>query len=107
MPVLVSTLLAAAIAVAGTGDDAATVQEAIASYNRFAQYPLPPLDSEQTQRLLSAFETVNANFNNVRIVARSDQAAIQAETVAGLSPKQAMFAPRQLTEVVERLLMRV
>lgn len=52
-------------------------------------------------------ETVNANFTNVRIVARSDQSAIQAETVAGLSPKQAMFAPRQLTEVIERLLMRV
>jgi hypothetical protein len=52
-------------------------------------------------------ETVNADFNNIRLVARSDRSAIQEGSVAGLNKRQAMLAPRQLTEVIEKFLFRV
>ncbi|HEY4357209.1 MAG TPA: hypothetical protein VGN16_15775 [Acidobacteriaceae bacterium] len=62
--------------------------------------PTPALNDQNHQ-------TVNADFDNIRLIARSDQAVVQAGTTEGLTKRQAMFAARPMTEVIERFLMRV
>jgi hypothetical protein len=51
-------------------------------------------------------QIVNADFNNIRMIARSDRSRIDQETVRGMVKKRVMY-PRQLTSAIETLLVRV
>src|SRR5262245_997845 len=66
-------------------------------------------DKPEITPVLSAqdHKTENADFTNVRLIARSDRSAIQEGSVAGLNKRQALLAPRQYTDVVEKFLFRV
>jgi len=72
---------------------------------------IPRKEIERTPQLHEGdHKTVRADFDNIRLVAQSDQTAIEEkieEGLEGLNRRQRLYAPRSQTKAIEQLLVKI